>query len=921
MPLFADAIDAGAFSTTALLRAADAQAEEIARQEARELGRAYVPGAGAGERRRRDAELAAKYQADLEDIALGNAQRAELNARTRAHNDALEKARLDYIAAQEAESRTFFDDIGDAVTSIDPLDALQAGLSVVGGPLAGMAISALRDVGEGKSAWDVAVGAASAGYGSTLGAYEAVQNTSSNPVLAAAWRMEQEKIDGTRRAIGGIARGEGVDKALLAGAKTFVSTTKTGLSFVPGVSQGLSAALAAADALVHGRPIDAAMLDALRASLPGGPVVQRGFDAGRALITAALRGESVTSAMVEALRASLPKEARAAFEAGYALARGESITQAYLKAGRVMLPADADKLARAAFDAAEKALTGRPLAEVGFDLVRQVGPDALRTWGPGGSFRLPANLDNALRSAEGAYRDVERHAEEAAMELRRLSPTATVRPLALLTQTAPAALSSLTGSAATAAQALLRDASLRGLPIEDAARKLNVPLASAKEAVGALASAAARTVPGAPSPALSRDLTIERQLGPRDSVDSALSRFGGSRTAPNALSPSPSMLGGAAAMGALVTRTQAQAPSALSALSSSGPKLVKVSALGGTKSQAAAHSKAPRWRTLSRSLLTMLVAEVPAARFLATEAPASLALATLQSGQDTGAVGRAPSHPTGVWMVVQAGQQTYPVKIAQTSTGNAALWTELNPLNPHVAGDWTRIAPGDEINLPAAWEAGARKAGWIVQSAAPAPRPTSAPTSPTGPVPVMPSAPVPLAGHPPGAILQAKLLLSFWTKAERQGDYGVPNDFAPELDLRFSTYLVKFKRWSEENDRAVLHDGTTGAFTGDLDDDTYQELYRYADDWAKRNPSTPPPVPWATPAVPGPAPAPTPPWTPPGAPPELPPWQGPSAPGPSPDPGQGPARPVPLPVAAKPTGGGGALALAAAAVAILGGFL
>ena len=78
-----------------------------------------------------------------------------------------------------------------------------------------------------------------------------------------------------------VVSGERIDRALLGAArnqiamyKAFAPIAQLGLSFIPGVGQGVSAAIGAGLALADGRPITDAMLEAVKSAMPGGPLVR-----------------------------------------------------------------------------------------------------------------------------------------------------------------------------------------------------------------------------------------------------------------------------------------------------------------------------------------------------------------------------------------------------------------------------------------------------------------------------------------------------------------------------------------------------------------------------------------------------------------------------------------------------------------------
>jgi hypothetical protein len=122
--------------------------------------------------------------------------------------------------------------------------------------------------------------------------------------------------------------------------------------FVPGIGQGVAAALGAANALAAGRPITEALLASARAALPGGAIAQAAFDTAINLA----KGKSIGEAALAAARERLPggAAAKAAFDGAVALGQGK-------------------KLQDAAFAAAGRVLPASPYAADALDFVKRVG--------------------------------------------------------------------------------------------------------------------------------------------------------------------------------------------------------------------------------------------------------------------------------------------------------------------------------------------------------------------------------------------------------------------------------------------------------------------------------------------------------------------------------------------------------------------
>jgi peptidoglycan hydrolase-like protein with peptidoglycan-binding domain len=165
-----------------------------------------------------------------------------------------------------------------------------------------------------------------------------------------------------------LLRGENLAKAMKKAAGAGINDVREQMRFVqmvapfvPGVGQGVGAALGAAGALAEGKPITEAMVAAARGALPGGALAQGAFDTAVSLA----QGRSLSAAALDAARKALPGGAlaRAAFDTAVAIAEGK-------------------RLQDAALNAATKALPGGPAVQMGFkaavDLARGKDPgDAL----------------------------------------------------------------------------------------------------------------------------------------------------------------------------------------------------------------------------------------------------------------------------------------------------------------------------------------------------------------------------------------------------------------------------------------------------------------------------------------------------------------------------------------------------------------
>jgi hypothetical protein len=165
-----------------------------------------------------------------------------------------------------------------------------------------------------------------------------------------------------------VAKGERIDRALLSAAKDQVAMFRAvapiaqlGLSFIPGVGQGVSAAIGAGLALADGKPITDALLSGLKSAIPGGPLVQKAVEMGIHGAVDLASGKRLDAVALDAVRQNLPggETARAAFDAGLALAQGKRLQEAGMAAAGHLVPNN--PLAHGAFEMTKRALAGRPL--------------------------------------------------------------------------------------------------------------------------------------------------------------------------------------------------------------------------------------------------------------------------------------------------------------------------------------------------------------------------------------------------------------------------------------------------------------------------------------------------------------------------------------------------------------------------------
>jgi hypothetical protein len=133
--------------------------------------------------------------------------------------------------------------------------------------------------------------------------------------------------------VNNIARGQRIDRALLDAANNQVEIFRAvapiaqlGLSFIPGVGQGVSAAIGAGLALADGKPITDALIAGMKGAITGGPLVQRAVELGVNAVGNVAAGKRIDEIALSVLRSQLPggDAARIAFDTGLALAGQEA---------------------------------------------------------------------------------------------------------------------------------------------------------------------------------------------------------------------------------------------------------------------------------------------------------------------------------------------------------------------------------------------------------------------------------------------------------------------------------------------------------------------------------------------------------------------------------------------------------------------
>jgi hypothetical protein len=145
-----------------------------------------------------------------------------------------------------------------------------------------------------------------------------------------------------------IAKGQRVDRALVANFKDQVKDIKTlapyaaqVVTFVPGVGQGVGAAMAAATALANGQPLSAAVLSGIKGAIPGGQLAQGAFGAvqavaqGKSLDQVALSSLPLPDAQKQALKTALSVASK--------IGKGERVDAIVLDTALKQLPPDVQK--------------------------------------------------------------------------------------------------------------------------------------------------------------------------------------------------------------------------------------------------------------------------------------------------------------------------------------------------------------------------------------------------------------------------------------------------------------------------------------------------------------------------------------------------------------------------------------------------
>ncbi len=145
-----------------------------------------------------------------------------------------------------------------------------------------------------------------------------------------------------------LASGQRVDKALIGNFKSQIADIKTiapyaatVVTFVPGVGQGVGAAMAAATALANGQPLSAAVLSGIKGAIPGGQLAQSAFGA----VQAVAQGKSLDQIAVSSL--PIPDAQKAALKTALSVAskisKGQKVDAIVMEEALKRLPPEVSK--------------------------------------------------------------------------------------------------------------------------------------------------------------------------------------------------------------------------------------------------------------------------------------------------------------------------------------------------------------------------------------------------------------------------------------------------------------------------------------------------------------------------------------------------------------------------------------------------
>lgn len=285
-----------------------------------------------------------------------------------------------------------------------------------------------------------------------------------------------------------IARGQNVVAALKETGRRFAGDAKLMAqaakyaapvaSLVPGVGTGVAAALSAAASLANGEKITDALMAGARGAIPGGPLATSAFDVGIALA----KGQNPTAAVLAAARKNIPggAAAQAAFDTAVALAKGQSLQKA-----------------------AQGAVVGAARQYVGGKIRGLPGGAMLGQLTAMGVEVDPDPLGGSPMTEVGA------------LDLARRRPR-------FRGGMAPLKIEALiVGEPERIARAVMRDPSLRRLPVLELARKLGATDQNAREGLASVARALVRR-----KPVLAAAPRMAQSIGDGESLDALMMRLG-----------------------------------------------------------------------------------------------------------------------------------------------------------------------------------------------------------------------------------------------------------------------------------------------------------------------------------------------------------------------------------------------------------
>jgi hypothetical protein len=184
--------------------------------------------------------------------------------------------------------------------------------------------------------------------------------------------------------VSAIVHGERIDRVVLNHFKNEIGSVKeiapyvqTIISFVPGIGPGISGAIGAGLALAQGKRIDEALLEGVKAALPGGALAKAAFDMGKAVAT----GKPIEQIALSAL--PLPDTAKQAVSVGLTITRklasGERVDKVALETAIAQLPPDAQKAANAAVKVAKGQNVADVVANVALEQGLKAVPQNIKT--------------------------------------------------------------------------------------------------------------------------------------------------------------------------------------------------------------------------------------------------------------------------------------------------------------------------------------------------------------------------------------------------------------------------------------------------------------------------------------------------------------------------------------------------------------